>query len=207
MNRLLVTMALCGALIATGCGTTQNNAVKQSSNVHTTTAQTISVSNSGPVVLNGLAKPADANWVKQLKLEKVYDANGKQVLIPTDKPIVFFGWWCKYCHAAIQLINKNHESNDFYYVSVLANGNEPGHTPVTINSEKDVSNFTGEALKKLGVELSADHVFYTMPTDNLNKLITSVPTVAFESKNQWYVMSGVPNDNGILKQIIKASSK
>ena len=153
-----------------------------------------------PPLDDGPFQPANPKMVAELTSATVEDANGRAVLIATDKPTIFFAYWCSHCHEAISQLESLGYADKFNYVSSLLEYGQ-GNTNPNI---KQAVQLTGASFIKMGIKEPAN-VLYAMPGTQADKALSHqpVPFLLVHTSHGWYSMTGVPMDNNVWMEVSK----
>ena len=138
---------------------------------------------------NGLEEVNPA-WVKQVFNGAVVNASGTRQSLQGKQAILFAAPWCKYCHATLQLLQKEKLLNKVNIVNVALNRTETGGPPPTINNVQDAVGVVQQAMNKIGVDIHAKSTLFAMPTSDVNQSITEYPTLLVQHGGKWYIERG-----------------
>jgi len=129
-------------------------------------------------------------WMSRVLRAPVWNAQGRLVRLPTQRPILVFAWWCPHCHAALQELKRLGDLNRFTFVSLWINAGTA--RPITIQTEQQAATVTKRELAAIGVRLPADHLYFAQPRSTMSHLIHGVPTILVPSVHGWTTDNGAP---------------
>ncbi len=143
-------------------------------------------------------QPAALSLTKSLEGDKVYNAKGKVVKLPTSIPVLFAAWWCPHCHEALKQIKTDHDLSKINVVSIYANGD----TTKPVTTWHQALALTEKGLREAGVSIPLSHLFITLPTNTVNHQINGVPQLwKFKNKSA-LTMIGTPGSANVWDKIL-----
>ena len=198
---IVSTLAVIAVGTLGGLALTHGNRVRSSSvSAPSPIKQTATKVSTQPPLDNGPFQPANPKTVTELTSATVEDSNGRAAPIATDKPTIFFAYWCGHCHEAIMQLESLGYANKFEYVSSLLEY-EQGNTNLNI---KRAVQLTGASFIKMGIKEPAN-VLYAMPGTQADKALSHqlVPFLLVHTSHGWYSMTGVPADESVWLEVLK----
>ncbi|MHB1681944.1 MAG: TlpA family protein disulfide reductase [Bacilli bacterium] len=141
-------------------------------------------------------------WVSQVLHTPIWNAQGRLVRLPTQRPILVFAWWCPHCHAALQELKRLGDLNRFTFVSLWINAGTA--RPITIQTAAQASAVTKRGLAAIGVRLPANHLYLAPPTSTMSQLIHGVPTILVPSAHGWTTDNGAPTNGAGWSALLRA---
>ena len=141
-------------------------------------------------------------WVSQVLHASVWNAQGRLVRLPTQRPILVFAWWCPHCHAALRELKRLGDLNRFTFVSLWINAGTA--RPIAIQTAAQANAVTIRGLAAIGVHLPADHLYLAPPTSTMSHLIHGVPTILVPSVHGWNTDNGAPTNSAGWSALLRA---
>ncbi|MFD1676029.1 hypothetical protein [Alicyclobacillus fodiniaquatilis] len=146
----------------------------------------------------GLLQPANAQLVNEVMKATVHANGDKTVAIPTDKPIMFFAYWCSHCHDAISQLEQLGYADKVNFVSTQM------QLKPTADEFNQGQQLTSQSFTKLGIK-EPTNMYYSLPSDPFNSVLTNqpVPFLLVHTKQGWYTFSGAPSDQNVWKTVLQ----
>ena len=141
-------------------------------------------------------------WVNQVLHAPVWNAQGRLVHMPTQRPILVFAWWCPHCHAALRELKRLGDLNRFTFVSLWINAGTA--RPITVKNAAQANAVTNHGLAAIGIRLPADHLYLAPPTSKMSHLIHGVPTILLPSARGWTADNGAPTNGAGWSALLRA---
>lgn len=155
------------------------------------------VSMAGQTLAHGYLQPVNPKWWAKVRELNVMNAQGQTVLLPENRPLLFFAWWCPHCHAALRELARTGELSKLTLISTYVNAGSIDGKPVVIGNFPEARLITNKSLATMHLHVQRDHLFYLMPGPAQNALAIGVPDFVEDTHVGLYAMNGAPSDGEI----------
>ncbi|MHB1683262.1 MAG: hypothetical protein ACYCYO_10675 [Bacilli bacterium] len=162
----------------------------------------VDTSLSGPSLAGGFLRPVNPSWWRELERATYENATGRRMSLPRNRPVLFFAWWCPWCHRELATLQRYGDLRRITLVSLYLNAPEKGNKPVVIRDIQDGVRVTEMGLQQAGVHVPPNHVLYVMPNNPLNKIIAGVPVWVERTAFGWYVLNGTPGESAVWPSVL-----
>jgi len=156
----------------------------------------------GATLAQGYLQKVNSAWWHKVEHLSLLDSQGHSVHLPTNRPVLFFAWWCPHCHAALRALKRDKDLSHLTFVSMYLNAMPAHGKPALIRTANDAKQITESSLASLGIHIPSDHILYLMPRSAANSTAMGVPVLVEHTRSGWYAMNGAPSDSTVWQRVL-----
>ena len=134
---------------------------------------------------------ANSAFLQTVFTTPVRNRYGKSVAVPQNKPILFSAPWCPYCNLTEHLLIGAGLMSKFTILGVALTGSELGQVPARpANTVAQARMAFRLDWKHYGTHWPTRNILYALPSNPINKVIQTFPTLLIPHAGKWYLQVG-----------------